>query len=314
MAEIVHERSLATQLFQLVRVLFLTVFYIIEGVILALIPKSLRQRKSVNNEIVLVTGAGSGIGRLLSIKFARLGCRLVLWDINESGNQETADEVKKYGARVYAYTVDLSKRDEVYKTAEQVKKDVGDVDILVNNAGIVTGKKYLQCPDNLIIKTMEVNAMAHFWTVKAFLPKMLEKNHGHIVSIASAAGLVGVTGLADYCASKFAAVGFDESLRYELDAMKKNGIHTTVVCPYYINTGMFTGVKCKLIPLLEPEYVVTTIMDGILMNQSTVYIPRTNYLFILLKHMLPTKASMLVADVLGMNSAMDEFVGREKVE
>lgn len=74
---------------------------------------------------------------------------------------------------------------------------------------------------------------------------MLKKNHGHVVTIASSAGLIGVNGLADYCASKFAAVGFDESLRFELEVMGKDGVHTTVVCPYYINTGMFEGVKTR---------------------------------------------------------------------
>lgn len=80
---------------------------------------------------------------------------------------------------------------------------------------------------------------------KAFLPDMLEKNHGHIVTVASVAGLFGNAGLCDYCASKFAAVGFDESLRNELVNLNKTGVHTTVVCPYYINTGMFQGVKSE---------------------------------------------------------------------
>ena len=82
-------------------------------------------------------------------------------------------------------------------------------------------------------------------TVKSFLPSMLARNHGHIVTIASAAGLFGVNGLVDYCASKYAAVGFDESLRAELWVQKKTGVHTTVVCPFYINTGMFDGVSSR---------------------------------------------------------------------
>jgi len=81
--------------------------------------------------------------------------------------------------------------------------------------------------------------------VKSFLPAMLQRNSGHIVTIASAAGFVGTNGLVDYCASKFAAVGFDESLRMELAALGKTGVHTTVVCPYYINTGMFEGIKTR---------------------------------------------------------------------
>ena len=82
-------------------------------------------------------------------------------------------------------------------------------------------------------------------TCKAFLPGMIERNHGHVVNIASSAGLIGVNGLADYCASKFGAVGFDESLRMELAMQGKNGVHTTVVCPYFISTGMFEGAKTR---------------------------------------------------------------------
>ena len=81
--------------------------------------------------------------------------------------------------------------------------------------------------------------------VKAFLPSMLEKNHGHIVTIASMAGIFGSAGLADYCASKFAAVGFEESLRNELINLNKTGIKTTIVCPYFIKTGMFEGAKTE---------------------------------------------------------------------
>lgn len=95
-----------------------------------------------------------------------------------------------------------------------------------------------------------MNTTAHFWTVKTVLPTMMARDSGHIVTIASIAGWVGVNGLADYCASKFGAVGFDESLRFELRAMRKR-IKTTCICPYFINTGMFDGASSKF-PLLLP--------------------------------------------------------------
>ena len=87
--------------------------------------------------------------------------------------------------------------------------------------------------------------VASLQTVKSFLPAMISRNRGHIVTIASAAGLTGVNGMVDYCASKYAAVGFDESLRLELRALGKDGVHTTVACPYFINTGMFDGVTTR---------------------------------------------------------------------
>lgn len=125
--------------------------------------------------------------------------------------------------------------------AHQVKKEVGDVSILINNAGIVTGKKFLDCPDELMEKSLDVNFKAHLWTYKAFLPAMIANGHGHLVCISSSAGLIGVNGIADYCASKFAACGFAESIFIELFAQKIKGIKTTIVCPYLISTGMFEG-------------------------------------------------------------------------
>ena len=141
--------------------------------------------------------------------------------------------------------------------------------VLINNAGIVTGKKLDQLTDEMIERTFNVNAVSHFWvgkrqretetekeeeginnvsslqTIKSFLPDMISKNHGHIITIASGAGLFGVPGLVDYCSSKFAAVGTHSSLTLELEANNNAGVHATVVCPYFIDTGMFDGVKSK---------------------------------------------------------------------
>ncbi|KAI4809932.1 hypothetical protein KUCAC02_018787, partial [Chaenocephalus aceratus] len=149
-------------------------------------PVCAQERKNIEGEVVLISGAGSGIGRLMAQEFASLNTVLVLWDINQEGMKETARLAKESGAsRVHYYVCDCSNKNEVYRVADQVKREVGDVGILVNNAGIVTGKKFMDAPDSLIEKTMEVNTMAHFWTYKAFLPAMIANNHGHLVSIAS---------------------------------------------------------------------------------------------------------------------------------
>ena len=96
--------------------------------------------------------------------------------------------------------------------------------------------------ETLASKTMVVNAESHFWTVKEFLPSMIQRNSGHIVSIASMAGLASTAGMADYNASKFAAVGFNEAVRIEMKYLGKS-IKCTTICPCYIDTGMFNGVK-----------------------------------------------------------------------
>ncbi|WAR18076.1 RDHE2-like protein [Mya arenaria] len=154
-------------------------------------------------------------------------------------------------------------------------------------------------------------------TVKAFLPDMMTRNHGHIVNIASSAGLIGVTGLADYCASKFAAVGFDESLRFELMAQGKTGINTTVVCPFFINTGMFEGAKTRfpfLLPILEPAYVADKIVEAVLCNQTLLALPRILYVFFAIKGFIPSTSGYLLSKYLGAHNLMDEFKGRQKAE
>ncbi|XP_015209198.1 epidermal retinol dehydrogenase 2 isoform X2 [Lepisosteus oculatus] len=288
-------------LLETLQVLFLSIYYLLEAFVMLFIPV---RRKNVAGEIVLITGAGSGIGRLMAIEFAKLGAALVLWDISKEGNKETARLAKEKGAsRVHSYLCDCSNTAEVYRVADQVKREVGDVSILINNAGIVTGKKFIESPDNLIVKTMEVNTMAHFWTYKAFLPAMIASNHGHLVSIASSAGMIGVNGLADYCASKFAAVGFAESVALELEAKKKNGIKTTIVCPYFINTGMFDGCSTKwpnLLPILNPDYAARKIVDGILKDQVYILLPRTLYLLMGLKNCIHWKFGVLLGRYVGV--------------
>eukprot|EP00795_Rhopilema_esculentum_P008576 gene8576-14584_t len=241
--------------------------------------------KDVSNEVVLITGAGSGIGRLMAFRFAKLGATVVCSDINSSANQKTVEEIEEQNGKAYGIVFDCSNREEVYEAADKIRQAVGKVTILVNNAGIVTGKKFLQTPDDLAQKTFEVNTLAHFWTTKAFLPAMMEMDHGHIVSIASAAGLSGVNGLLDYCASKFGAVGFQESLHLELKALNSN-VQTTVVCPYFINTGMFDGAQTRfpwLLPIMEPEFVVDKIIDAVLHNQEFLLLPRFLHLAALIR-------------------------------
>jgi len=300
-------------LVELLSTLALTFYYVLEGIILAFVPFSFR-RKEIRGQRVLITGAGSGLGRLLSSEFAKLGCTVVCVDVNKSANEETVQAVRVYGVSAHAYCCDISKRDDVYRVMNQIKSEVGEIDILVNNAGIVSGKKILQCPDELMQKTMDVNITAHFWTVKSVLPAMIQRNQGHIVTIASLAGFFGSCGQGDYCASKFAAVGFDESLRMELASMGRTGVRTTVVCPFYISTGMFDGALTKfpaLMPFLEPDYVVNRIIDGVLCNQELVVIPRDMNLFIILKALFPVKAFTTLSGYLSAHS-MDEFRGRDQ--
>ncbi|XP_042230895.1 epidermal retinol dehydrogenase 2-like isoform X2 [Homarus americanus] len=296
--------------FEVLGAILSSIYYALESLVISLVPRKFK-RKDVEGQVVLVTGGGSGIGRLVCLKLAARGAKIVTWDVNTAGNEETAKLVVAAGGEGHAYSVDLCDRHAIYATATKVKQEVGKVDILVNNAGIVTGRNFIDAPDHLIQKTFDVNIMSHFWTTKAFLGDMLASNRGHVVTVASLAGLGGVNKLADYCASKFAAVGFDESLRIELQVEGYTGVKTTAVCPYYISTGMFDGVKSKVIPILKPEYVASEIVDGILLNTPIVVLPPFCKYLVLLKYCLPQKAYVLLGRVTGITCALDELVGHK---
>ncbi|VDM39841.1 unnamed protein product [Toxocara canis] len=191
---------------------------IIEAIVTSVLPVGVLKRKNVDGKVVLITGAANGLGRELAQRFAKYRAHLVLWDIDKEGNEATAQMCREIGSECHTYTLDMSKRELIYETAERVKSSVGDVDILINNAGILNNGPFMDVSDERIRKVMDVNVMANIWVsmislkffvqiVRSFLPSMLENDRGHLVSICSAAGLFGASGLVDYSVSKFAAVG-----------------------------------------------------------------------------------------------------------
>merc|ERR1712226_271377 len=270
-------------------------------------------KKSIEDDVILVTGAASGIGRLTAYKLAdRKPRMIVVWDMNEAENEKTRACIEKKGVKALAFKIDLSSRERVRDVAEATKKAVraalddktAYVSMLINNAGIVTGKKMLQCPDRLMQLTMDVNATCHFWTLKEFFPDMLPFNKGHVVTIASGAGLGATAGLLDSCASKFAAVGLTESLYMEIDKLQRS-VNVTLVCPYLISTGMFEGVKNKydwLMPIIEPDDMAERIVTGILNNEYMVLYPRIMYGLLLAKNFLPITSYLRLTKFLGVNN------------
>ncbi|KAJ6657503.1 hypothetical protein lerEdw1_002438 [Lerista edwardsae] len=247
------------------------------------------KKKSVQGEIVLITGSGHGLGRATAYEFARHQCRLVLWDINKHGVEETAEECRRLGATAHAFVVDCSKKEEIYRAATKVKQEIGDVDILMNNAGFIAPTDLLSVKDDEIQRTFDVNILSHYWTTKAFLPTMLKNNHGHIVTVASAAGHIVAPFVVAYCSSKFAAVGFHRSLTEELSALRKDSVKTSCVCPMFINSNFVTGASARLMPPLEPEEVAKRVMQGILTNERMIFVPSFLRVTAMLDRFLPTR-------------------------
>ncbi|XP_072172016.1 retinol dehydrogenase 10-like [Diadema setosum] len=254
---------------------------------------------SVAGKVVLITGAGSGLGRELALRLSAAGPRLVLWDISDTGNQDTADLITQAhpDREIYLYRVDVTDKEGVKSTAVRVKNEVGQVYMLINNAGVLVGETILELTEKEIERTMNVNAVSQFWMVRAFLPAMLEADSGHIVTTCSTAGESGMHRQIDYCASKFAVFGFDESLERELrDVYKKSGIKQTLVCPHILDTGLIHSVEQRFLGWNSVNEAADFIVDQVLRQARFVYFPRIYRLASLGRGILPHEARMAVME------------------
>ena len=230
----------------------------------------------ITGRVCLITGAGGGVGREAALEFAKAGCKLVLWDIHLAGLEGTRDHVQRVtAAKCLIQVVDVSNPAIVYKAAAEANEWANDqhVSILVNNAGVVAGKAFLDTSDAGIQKTFGVNALAHFWTCKAFLPAMIAHKKGHVVTVASAAGLTVAPFMLPYGASKHAAVGFAHGLRKELRVLGHTELRTSLICPAHIATKLFEGFNQPIFPALSPEYVAQQVLDAVLRNQPLKIMP-----------------------------------------
>ncbi|WP_374927884.1 SDR family NAD(P)-dependent oxidoreductase [Kytococcus sedentarius] len=281
-------------------------------------------QRPLHDTTVLVTGAGSGIGRLLALGAAARGARVVLWDLDGPAADAVASEITAAGptasgltsseegdVRALAQTVDVTDADAVRAAAREAEATLGPVDVVVNNAGVVTGERLTEATDEQIRRTYEVNALAPYWVTRAVLPGMLERRRGLVVTIASLAGMVGVSQQTDYSGSKHAAVGFTDSLRNELHELG-SPVGTLLVCPYYISTGMFEGVTSRfsaVLPILEPEDVARRVLDAMESGRERLVLPG-HVVPALAARALPVRVGDAALRLMGVQESMRGFTGR----
>ena len=273
---------------------------------------------------VLITGGASGIGKLMGgMALDKGAAALVIWDINQESIEQVVSELSQAAkaqgraGRVYGMRVDVSNQAMVADRYEQTKREVGEIDILINSAGIITSNKtFDQCTPDEINRTMMVNALAPMYVTQQVLPDMVARDSGHICNIGSAGGMISNPRMSIYAASKWATIGWSDSVRIELSEMKSR-VRITTIAPYYITTGMFDGVRSKIFPLLRPENVATRILRAI--ERDTAFkmfmpwIPCPHHFIRLLQGILPIRIfDWLVGRVLGIYHTMDHFTGRKK--
>lgn len=272
---------------------------------------------------VLITGAARGMGELYARRAAREGARAIaLWDMDEERTAALALELSGGSGRragtgpdVRAFIVDVSDREAVIEAAARTRAELGEPDIVVNNAGIVRGALFWEHDQEHDIElTMRINALAPMWISREFLPAMIADSSRpkRILNIASAAGTIANPRMSVYASSKWAMIGWAESLRLELDREGHSHLKVTTFCPSFISTGMFAGARGPLLtPIMKPEYAVRAAWTGMLRGTPLVLRPWTVKLAMIARGILPTRAWDLVADrVFNVYASMDKFTGR----
>ncbi len=266
--------------------------------------------KNLKQKNVLITGGASGIGKIMARIMLEKNANVIIWDVNESNIKNTVNELCKIG-NIYGCCVDVTNTEQINNAKCEVEKNVGQVDVLINNAGIVVGKYFTEHSIADIQNVLNVNTNAPMYVTLAFLEGMVTRNSGHICNIASSAGFITNPKMSVYAASKWAVIGWSDSLRLEMKQMKKD-VNITTIMPYYINTGMFDGIK-STIPILDPEKTAAIIIRAIERNVKMRSISRSLYFFArFAQAVFPIAVIDYVAgNILGIYKTMDNFVGRK---
>ncbi|MCZ6582565.1 MAG: SDR family oxidoreductase [Thaumarchaeota archaeon] len=196
-------------------------------------------------KVVVVTGASSGIGEESAIEFAKRKANVILVARRKEKLDQVAQKISKYNSQVMTLQCDVSQKSQVESMSKTVLEKTGRIDILVNNAGFAIYGTVADLKVEEIESQIATNFFGMIYCTKAFLPKMLDQKFGHIVNVASVAASFGLPGMASYCASKFAMLGFSEGLYHEL---KGTGVGVTVVSPIMVRTNFFDNTSFKSVP------------------------------------------------------------------
>lgn len=267
--------------------------------------------KNFSRKKVLITGGASGIGKLMATTLSKRGAEIIIADINFEDAQAVVNGIKSSGGRAHAFKVNLAEAESIKKLKFDVSAAGIELDILINNAGVVFGGEFEKETLEKHLLTYKVNVEGMVAMTHLFFDDLRKSADANIVNIASASGYVGLPYGTTYASSKWAVIGFSESLRVELMERKISNVHVTTVCPGYIKTGMFNGVKAPIVlPWLTPEKIVSKIISGIENNSPFVREPFMVKTVDLLKGILPLSLFTFVSRILGVSTSMTHWKGR----
>jgi NAD(P)-dependent dehydrogenase (short-subunit alcohol dehydrogenase family) len=263
-----------------------------------------------SGKVVVITGAGSGIGRSTARLFGRLGAKVHVADVNTESAEATKLDIETAGGTAVAHTVDVSDPAAVEDFAARVYEQEGAVDVLHNNAGIGHGGDTVETTMEDWQRVIGINLLGVAYGVQAFVPRMLAQGRAAtIVNTASAAGLVPTARMAPYCASKFGVVGMTEALNAEL---APQGIHLSAICPGIINTpivataitrGELAGRQQKAVEFYakrgaSPDRVAEAVIDAVRKRKLIQTVPKSHVVPTWLLHRVSARATQPISRIM----------------
>ncbi|MFN0202216.1 MAG: SDR family NAD(P)-dependent oxidoreductase [Bacteroidia bacterium] len=265
----------------------------------------------MNKKIVVITGAGSGIGRALALEYGKMGMKLALNDFNAEGLKETQLLLSKQNSiDVFTSVFDVSDKEAMFHFAKEIEHKWGKVHTVINNAGIrgYDIPAYL-IDDAKLRRVMDINFYGVVNGCQAFLPHLIENQEGAIVNISSIFGLIGIPNCADYCTSKFAVRGYTETLMAEFHA---SPITIHCVHPGGINTNISkdaNSTKFKELYLkTPPEKLAQYIIQSVKKNKPRIVYGTSSFRIWLLSNIIPMKIqNMLIWMEAKKTISIDEY-------
>lgn len=271
-----------------------------------------RPQKRINGQNVLVTGGADGIGAEFALRFAEMDNTVHILDYNEELLNKKVEELQGRGFDVKGYQCDLTKWEAIKEVHEKLQKDGVFISYIVNNAGVYFAKDIVEYSHSQLEYEIKLNLVSYLWVTKLFLPAMKLENKGHIINIASLAGIFPLYNGTAYCASKAGVIHFSEALRF---ALTGTDIIVTAICPTFIKTKLITGAEDgleKSFVLLTKEQLLDVAMKAVRENKELVLVPRGTWIrrFVLMFLPAPLKKVHVKSSVTTMERIYKSLSGQ----
>jgi NAD(P)-dependent dehydrogenase (short-subunit alcohol dehydrogenase family) len=259
-----------------------------------------KQRRSLNGRVVAITGGARGIGKATAEALVRRGARVAIGDVDLALAEGTAAGL---GGGSVALPLDVSDRGSFETFLDEAERQLGPLDVVVNNAGIMPTTPFVEESEDSFRRQIEINLIGVIHGTQLAMARMIPRDTGHIVNIASQAGKTGVPGIATYSATKHAVVGLSESVRGE---MRGRNVEISCVMPTVVNTELTAGVGQKWVKPVEPTDVAEAIAEALEVPRFDVYVPKSNGALLRVGSLMPRAAAEAVGRAMGTDKLMTE--------